>query len=124
MKEDKKNSFQSLLGLFSTRKASSDRSDPSAPWKSAVARSILYRVSPPLEEAGGESGKAVCALGQDGTCLRVIGFQSFAQDSAFVQNYDDEGGQLYRKLEKGHIAFYGAFPVPEEMINEHEICTQ
>jgi hypothetical protein len=61
--------------------------------------------------------------GDDGVSLKVIGFQSFAQRSACVQDYDDPDETLHGKIEEGHLAFYGAFPVPDDLIAKHEICT-
>jgi hypothetical protein len=80
-------------------------------------------VSTPFTESGGESGKAICVVDQGSTSLRVVGFQSFAQDSASIQIYEDEGNRLDNKLHKGEVAFYGAFQVPQELIDGHTICT-
>ena len=111
------------MSRFHSRKSPSEHGDLSEPWKDAVGRSVLYRVTTPFEESGGESGKAICVVGQAGMPLRVIGFQSFAQDSASIQIYEDEGQKLDKRLHNGQVAFYGAFQVPQELIDGHTICT-
>jgi hypothetical protein len=43
------------------------------------------------------------------------------QRSGHVQTYEMEGRALTARLEKGLVAFYGAFQVPKEMRREHTI---
>ena len=73
-------------------------------------------------DSGGESGKAVCEIGSDDTTLTVVGFQSFAQDCSLVQNFDEDD-DIHEELEKGYIAFYGMFQLPEELIKNYNIWT-
>jgi hypothetical protein len=89
-----------------------------------VSRSVLYRVAPDFDSAGGQSGIALYVEGrrEDGTAgPGVVGFQSFVQRSGHVQTYDMEGEDLNRRLKRGLVAFYGAFQVPEMMRKEHVI---
>jgi hypothetical protein len=110
---------------FFAPKTASDTYDKFASFKTAVTRSLLYRVSPSYDESGGESGKAVCVVEPGGTKLKILGFQSFAQDAmaGCIQHFSEDGHMLLDSIKEGRVAFYGAFPVPDEMINEHEICT-
>jgi hypothetical protein len=112
-----------LHNLFAPKSAI-DTYDAFVPFKTAVTRSLLYRVSPPFDESGGESGKAVCVEEPGSTKLKILGFQSFAQDviPGCTQYYSEEGDKLLDGIKECRVAFYGAFPVPEEMINEHKIC--
>jgi hypothetical protein len=96
--------------------------DDKSSWADAISRSVLYRVCPAFPEPGGESGKAVCMLGTDGF-LKVIGFQSFAQHSHHVQDYEAEGSELWRGVKEGKVVFYGAFGVPEALSSVHEISS-
>lgn len=110
--------FQSTSG----KKKASEKLDN---WNSLVARSLLYRVAPDHESPIGQSGAALCVneKQEDGTYLpKVAGFQSFVQESGWVQNYDDEGDIFNTKLHKGRIAFYGAFSVPDKVRDNFEIC--
>lgn len=93
-------------------------------WSTLVSRCILYRVSPDFEVPGGESGLAIYAEGERSDSIfgpGVVGFQSFMQRSGHVQTYEMEGQPLTSRLEKGLVAFYGAFQVPKELKNEHII---
>ena len=53
--------------------------------------------------------------------LGVAGFQSFVQRSNHVQTYEMEDEQLNYRLNKGLVAFYGAFQVPKKIREEHVI---
>jgi hypothetical protein len=96
--------------------------DGRASWTDAISRSILYRVCPAFPEPGGESGKAVCKSEADGS-LKVIGFQSFAQHSYHIQDYEAENSELWRGVQQGKVVFYGAFGVPEALSSVHTICS-
>ncbi|PSN66423.1 hypothetical protein BS50DRAFT_635541 [Corynespora cassiicola Philippines] len=87
-------------------------------WSELISTSILYRVAPDFDPPNGYSGIALCADGerQDGTeGPGVLGFQSFVQRSGAVQNFNMEGDALAARLKHGRVAFYGAYPVPEEL---------
>jgi hypothetical protein len=93
-------------------------------WTALVSRSILYRVAPDFEAAGGQSGVALYSIEsrEDGVNRPgVLGFQSFVQMSGHVQTYEMEGEQLNHRLKKGLVSFYGAFQAPKKMREEHEI---
>lgn len=119
----------SLLGSLSSGSSSSraqdSRDDPST-WTSLVARSILYRVHPDYPARGGQSGVPVCVVsdGADETAprsVKVAGFASFVQMVSDVQKYDLEGDKLYKRLQEGRVAFYGAFQVPQELREGYQI---
>lgn len=38
-----------------------------------------------------------------------------------VQRYDLKGNKLYKRLEEGRVAFYGAFQLPKELIEDFKI---
>jgi len=95
-------------------------------WTSLVARSILYRVredSVPGRPAtrGGQSGTPLCVLDKSTRIAKVAGFTSFAQMVSDVQRYDMEGDKLYKRLQEGRVAFYGAFQVPRELREGYRI---
>jgi len=52
---------------------------------------------------------------------KVAGFTSFAQMVSDVQRYDMEGDKLYKRLQEGRVAFYGAFQVPRELREGYRI---
>jgi hypothetical protein len=93
--------------------------------KEAVARCLLYRVSPTFTTEGGYSGVALYANGprEDNTIgPGVLGFQSFVQKSDFIQPEIGADPQRIRvKLAAGRVAFYGAFPIPQKMRQNHVI---
>jgi hypothetical protein len=74
---------------------------------------------------GGQSGTPVCVLTQDDASkppvARVAGFASFVQKVSGVQRYDLDGDKLYKRLQEGRVAFYGAFQVPKELREEYMI---
>lgn len=115
----KRSSFLgSLSSGSSSSRAQDPRDDPST-WTSLVARSILFRVHSDYPVRGGQSGVPVCIMSEntDGTASRstkVAGFASFVQMVSDVQKYD-LGDKLYKRLQGGRVAFYGAFQVPEEL---------
>jgi hypothetical protein len=81
-------------------------------------------VSPDFQVRGGQSGLAIYTEDErsDNTFgPGVVGFQSFMQRSGHVQSYEMEGRTLTARLEKGLVAFYGAFQVPKELRREHII---
>lgn len=122
----KRSSFLgSLSSGSSSSRAEDPRDDPST-WTTLVARSILYRVHPDYPARGGQSGVPVCFVGEstDGTASRsvkVAGFASFVQMVSDVQKYDLEGDKLYKRLQEGRVAFYGAFQVPQELREGYQI---
>ena len=114
---------QSLLASEGARKLLSEEQEL-AIWKTLIARSVLYRVSPDFDPPTGQSGVALYANGrrEDGTDgFGVVGFQSFVQRSGHVQSYEMEGTALEQRLRLGRVAFYGAFQVPDEMRTQHVI---
>jgi hypothetical protein len=52
---------------------------------------------------------------------KVAGFASFVQMSSDVQRYDLEGDKLYKRLQEGRVAFYGAFKLPPELQEGYRI---
>jgi len=120
--------------------SSSDAAASHAAWTQLISRSILFRVHPDHRPDDITSGTVVCVEGTwdnnsdnenaDGrppsptsstSCAEVLGFTAFAQPSSFEQNFDVEGPRLYSRLERGQIAFFGAFQVPERLRDEHVI---
>lgn len=122
----KRSSFLgSLSSGSSSSRAQDPRDDPST-WTTLVARSILYRVQPDYPARGGQSGVPVCVVSEsmDGTTprsVKVAGFASFVQMVSDVQKYDLEGDKLYKRLQEGRVAFYGAFQVPQELRDGYQI---
>lgn len=57
-----------------------------------------------------------------GKIAKVAGFSSFVQVASDVQRYDLEGEKLYKRLEEGRVAFYGAFQVPPELRDGYRIA--
>ncbi|GAB1312652.1 hypothetical protein MFIFM68171_02862 [Madurella fahalii] len=115
---------RSLLSGFSSSARTADARNEASTWTSLVARSILYRVRHDAATRGGQSGTPVCVLGsaRDGTPVaKVAGFASFAQMVSDVQRYDLEGDKLYKRLEEGRVAFYGAFQLPKELTEDYII---
>lgn len=53
--------------------------------------------------------------------VKVAGFASFVQMVSDVQKYDLEGDKLYKRLQEGRVAFYGAFQVPQELREGYQI---
>ncbi|KAH6984366.1 hypothetical protein BKA56DRAFT_481371 [Ilyonectria sp. MPI-CAGE-AT-0026] len=105
---------------------STDPKDDVKTWVRLVAKSILYRVRQDLHVRGGQSGTPVCVLDSGGEnnvapIAKVAGFASFVQMVSDVQRYDLEGDKLYKRLEEGRVAFYGAFQVPKELQDEYRI---
>ncbi|KAK8029914.1 hypothetical protein PG993_011205 [Apiospora rasikravindrae] len=89
-----------------------------------VARSILYRVAQEYEAPGGQSGTPVCLLDDTEPGIKkgkVAGFTSYVQMVQDIQHYHIEGDQLAQRLQDGRVAFYGAFKVPLEMREQHDI---
>ncbi|KAH7002501.1 hypothetical protein EDB80DRAFT_579151 [Ilyonectria destructans] len=108
------------------RQPSTDPKDDLKTWVRLVAKSILYRVRQDLHVRGGQSGTPVCVLdnGEENSVsptAKVAGFASFVQMVSDVQRYDLEGDKLYKRLEEGRVAFYGAFQVPRELRDEYRI---
>ncbi|KAH7127767.1 hypothetical protein B0J13DRAFT_645779 [Dactylonectria estremocensis] len=69
---------------------------------------------------GGQSGTPVCLMDNGGNMnaapvAKVAGFASFVQMASDIQRYDMEGDKLYKRLQEGKVAFYGAFQVPDEL---------
>jgi len=94
-----------------------------ASFTAVVSCALLYRLKVPPEDHGPGSGKAVCVREKDGT-MKILGFHSFGKDpDNQSQYYEDEDAALCERIEAGNAAFYGAFPVPTVMIDEHTICT-
>lgn len=94
--------------------------------KRLVARSVLYRVHPDFSPRTGQSGNPICLRGEASfggapKPAKVIGFASFVQMAEDPQHYGMEGEPLYKRLEKGRVAFYGAFQVPSEMRENYTI---
>lgn len=122
----KRSSFLgSLSSGSSSSRAQDPRDDPNT-WTSFVARSILYRVHPDYPARGGQSGVPVCVVSKntDGSAshsAKVAGFASFVQMVSDVQKYDLEGDKLYKRLQEGRVAFYGAFQVPRELREGYRI---
>lgn len=121
----KRSSFLGSLSGSSSSRTQDPRDDPST-WTSLVARSILYRVHPDYPVRGGQSGVPVCVVSDDadGTAprsVKVAGFASFVQMVSDVQKYDLEGDKLYKRLQEGRVAFYGAFQVPQELREAYQI---
>lgn len=126
------------LSIFGSRSsggssAAADARDDPGPWTSLVARSILYRLRTDYPMRGGQSGTPICIAkdergglddGNSGSgtgVLRVAGFASFVQMASDVQKYDNEGDKLYKRLQEGRVAFYGAFQVPKVVTEEYSI---
>lgn len=63
--------------------------------------------------------------GVGGACAppvaKVAGFASFVQMSSDVQRYELEGDKLYKRLQEGRVAFYGAFELPPELREGYRI---
>lgn len=122
----KRSSFLgSLSSGSSSSRAQDPRDDPST-WTSLVARSILYRVHPDYPARGGQSGVPVCVVSEGADeaaprSVKVAGFASFVQMVSDVQKYDLEGDKLYKRLQEGRVAFYGAFQVPQELREGYQI---
>lgn len=53
--------------------------------------------------------------------VKVAGFASFVQMVSDFQKYDLEGDKLYKRLQEGRVAFYGAFQVPQELREGYQI---
>ncbi|KAF2024786.1 hypothetical protein EK21DRAFT_77950 [Setomelanomma holmii] len=93
-------------------------------WKRLVSRALLYRVFPDFDPPNGYSGMALYAEGirDDGSeGPGIVGFQSFVQRSDHAQSFNMEGPALETRLQRGRIAFYGAFSVPEGLKREYAI---
>jgi len=93
-------------------------------WNRLVARSLLYRIAGNVKAPGGKSGTPVCFAEEapDGNSVaRLAGFQSFLQEVSGGLRYEIEGDLLYSRLEYGRVAFFGAFPVPDKIRQEHII---
>ncbi|KAG6365290.1 hypothetical protein INS49_006899 [Diaporthe citri] len=122
----KRSSFLGSLSSGSSSSRTQDPRDDPSTWTSFVARSILYRVHPDYPARGGQSGVPVCVVSEntDGTpshSAKVAGFASFVQMVSDVQKYDLEGDKLYKRLQEGRVAFYGAFQVPRELREGYHI---
>nr|CDP26635.1 Putative protein of unknown function [Podospora anserina S mat+] len=74
----------------------------------------------------GQSGTPVRVVedmpDKTGKIAKVAGFSSFVQVASDVQRYDLEGQKLYKRLEEGRVAFYGAFQVPPELRDGYRIA--
>jgi hypothetical protein len=102
----------------------SDREIKLAAWKDMISIAVLYRVDPKFDPPYGYSGVAIIADGireDDTEGPGIAGFQSFVQHSDVNQVYKQDGGALNELLEKGLVAFYGAFEVPEQLRKEYTI---
>jgi hypothetical protein len=102
----------------------SDRRIDLATWKDMISIAVLYRVDPKFDPPNGYSGTALLSDGirEDGSKgPGVVGFQSFVQHSDVTQEYNKDGSVLNELLEKGLVAFYGAFEVPETLKKEYTI---
>jgi hypothetical protein len=106
-----------------SRTSQPDPRDDLSTWTSLVARSILYRVRHEGGVRGGQSGTPVCVLDDSSSppVAKVAGFASFVQMASDVQRYDLEGDKLYKRLQEGRVAFYGAFQVPSELREGYRI---
>jgi hypothetical protein len=108
---------RSFLGSLSG--SSTDPRDDPSTWTVLVARSILYRVRHDVNIRGGQSGTPVCVMSsesEDGRPVaKVAGFASFVQMVSDVTRYDLEGDKLYKRLQEGRVAFYGAFQLPSNL---------
>ncbi|KAH7176758.1 hypothetical protein EDB81DRAFT_49846 [Dactylonectria macrodidyma] len=115
---------RSFFGMRSSR--STNPQDELRTWTNLVARSILYRVRQDVHIRGGQSGTPVCLMEDGGNAnaapvAKVAGFASFVQMASDVQRYDMEGDKLYKRLQEGRVAFYGAFQVPDELRDGYRI---
>lgn len=122
----KRSSFLGSLSSSSSSSRTPDPHDDPSTWTSLVARSILYRVHPDYPTRGGQSGVPVCVVSEDpgdtgSHSVKVAGFASFVQMVSDVQKYDLEGDKLYKRLQEGRVAFYGAFQVPQELRDGYQI---
>lgn len=109
------------------KKARSRGENPSeeiSKWASFVSRAILYRVDPDFEEPRSNSGTAVCVVDTDTGVQKVAGFQSFVQEVDGGQYYELEEDPFLDMLRLGTVAFYGAFEVPGQLREQHEIVTE
>lgn len=110
-------------------------------WSNQVARCVLYRTKPPLENPWGMSGAVVVAdmandkSGQSD--LVVVGFHSFLQPDRPRAHIPDKlpllteesdlkevtflETKLRESLEEGEVVFYGAFQVPNDLRDHHYI---
>lgn len=107
-----------FLNQTSAAGAKSLKDHDKSTWTKLVSRAMLYRVSPDFDPPNGYSGIALYAEStrEDGSeGPGIVGFQSFVQRSGQVQNYNMEGPALEQRLQKGRVAFYGAFEVPDEL---------
>ena len=123
--ETKPRSFRSVFSGSSSSSATTDTRDELSTWTSLVARSILYRVRNDAGVRGGQSRTPVCVLSasQAGEVrtVKVAGFASFVQMVSDVQRYEMEGDKLYKRLQEGRVAFYGAFQPPRELTEGYHI---
>lgn len=123
----RRSSFRSSLSARANSSRAQDPRDDPSTWTSLVARSILYRVHPDYPARGGQSGSPVCVVPETDDenhspfTAKVAGFASFVQMVSDVQKYDLEGDRLYKRLQEGRVAFYGAFQVPEDLRENYVI---
>jgi hypothetical protein len=107
--------------IFRNRKHLDDPDE----WDRIASQCLLYRVFPDFQEPTGYSGIVIYTEDghrEDGTIgPAVAGFQSFAKISINETRVDVDGAMFKSKLKEGHVAFYGAFPVPEVMRKRHVI---
>jgi hypothetical protein len=113
-----------FLNQQETLGSRSDEGIDLAAWKDMISIALLYRVDPKFDTPYGYSGIALVANGvrEDGSNgPGVVGFQSFVQHSDVTQVHNEDGDVLNERLEKGIVAFYGAFEVPEQLKKEYTI---
>lgn len=113
-----------FLNQQETLGSKSDEGIDLAAWKDMISIALLYRVDPKFDQPYGYSGTALVANGvrEDGSNgPGVVGFQSFVQHSDVTQVHNEDGDVLNERLEKGIVAFYGAFEVPEQLKKEYTI---
>jgi hypothetical protein len=113
-----------FLNQQETLGSKSDEGIDLAAWKDMISIALLYRVDPKFDQPYGYSGIALVANGvrEDGSNgPGVVGFQSFVQHSDVTQVHNEDGDVLNERLEKGIVAFYGAFEVPEQLKKNYTI---
>lgn len=75
-------------------------------------------------ELDGVSGTAVCLMhqGEDGgKSAKIAGFTSFVQDVYNYSRLSMDDDEVKQRLRENKISFYGAFRVPKELRELHQI---
>ncbi|KAK4644060.1 hypothetical protein QC761_301436 [Podospora bellae-mahoneyi] len=110
-------SFRNLLS-----RAPADPSDDQPLGKTWLPdRSSIEFGQPGNTRMFGQSGTPRTCRTRPGIA-KVAGFSSFVQVASDVQRYDLEGKKLYKRLEEGRVAFYGAIQVPPELRDGYRIA--